>query len=126
MNRIWVAVFALIFIISLCLTERGLSNKITNEITNGLDKSIILVENQKYDEAKIYAKEVQNNWKKQEGILFIFTPHDRFNTFEDHIRSLDSLLETEQYEDYIVNAKKSSETLNHINESENLKIENIL
>lgn len=126
MKRIWVAIFALVFVISLCLTERRASNSITEDITNYLDYSVDLVENNEFEQAEFFANKIQDTWEKNETILFIFTPHDRFNTFENDIRTLNSMLKTKQYDEYIVSATNASKNLNHINESENLKIQNIL
>ncbi len=126
MKRIWVAVFALIFVTALCFTERRSSNNVTEEITNYLDYSVNLIENNDFEQAEFFEDKIQDTWDKKEAILFIFTPHDRFNTFETEIQSLNSMLKTKQYEEYIVNAKNASKNLSHINESENLKVQNIL
>ena len=126
MKRIWVAVFALVFVTTLCLTERKASNNITEEITNYLDSSVDLVENNEFDKAELFSEKIQETWDENEATFFIFTPHDRFNTFENDIRALNPLLKTKQYDEYITIATNASKNLNHINESESFKIQNVL
>ncbi len=125
MKRIWFAIIAFIIMIGLCVSERFITDNITNEITQTINFASDLVKEEKYEEAKVYANKAQDLWKKKQNILFLFTPHDRYNMFEEYINSLDTWLEVENYEQFLVEATKADLNLNHINQSEDLTFANI-
>ncbi len=126
MRRMWFAAVAFLLIIVLCICERFISDAITDEISCSISYAEQFVKEGEIEQAMLYTDKAQQIWNEKQKIMFLFVPHNQYNNFEEYINSLDLFLKTEDYNGFLIEAKRAQENLKHINNSNELNLENIL
>lgn len=125
MNKIWVAAAMLALVIALCITEGTLTTSLPRDLQEDIQTSVQCVERLEYDDARSHIDKAKEDVETTRTMLSTFTPHDRFENIEKNVSLLDSLLEHQEYDTFIIVAEQADELIKRIEISESLRIENI-
>lgn len=126
MKRIWIAVVAIILIVGACIAENILTTTMPEKVDEKIKMSKICVQKGEYEAAESMIAEAKEDMQFTQSVLSTFTPHTRFDYIEHNISLLESLLENEEYDTFLVVSEQSDDLIEYIEQAEKLKIENIL
>ena len=76
MKRIWVAVCAMVLMITLCVIELSFTNSSIDRLTEKLDQAEQKVHDQDYSTAFRLSEEALEVWNSDHKVLSFYTTHD--------------------------------------------------
>lgn len=126
MKRVWVALVMMCTVFALCITELIIANKMTDHLSETLEKAQNCVKEQQIEQALQYSDRVAEDWEHYHKILSMFLIHDRLEQIDQSLAVLDTNLKCEQYDDFLSEASRTTAQLEHIKDTELPTIQNIL
>lgn len=116
-------ILAVILVLSLC--NSAYLTKLTNSITDIVDKAEHAARLEDWDNASIQAQEALDNWKKSEKYYHTVLGHRDIDTVTQNLDSFLCNVEMQNLSGVMLYATHARESLENINDVEKIKIENI-
>ena len=82
MKRIWVAVCAMVLMITLCVIELSFTNSSIDRLTEKLDQAEQKVHDQDYSTAFRLSEEALEVWNSDHKVLSFYTTHDQLEQID--------------------------------------------
>lgn len=125
MRRMWIAVIILVLVTSLCVWEVGTVNFMTNNLINSLDLAQNKIEKED-DTIGQLVDDLDEEWREDKKILSIFIPHQRLEVISQSFSEMRVNAKCNEKSDSLAECEKLKVNLEHLRETELVKIQNIL
>ena len=100
MKRIWVAVCAMVLMITLCVIELSFTNSSIDRLTEKLDQAEQKVHDQDYSTAFRLSEEALEVWNSDHKVLSFYTTHDQLEQIDLSFAVLLLHLQQGNYDDF--------------------------
>lgn len=101
MKRIWVAVCAMVLMITLCVIELSFTNSSIDRLTEKLDQAEQKVHDQDYSTAFRLSEEALEVWNSDHKVLSFYTTHDQLEQIDLSFAVLLLHLQQGNYDDFL-------------------------
>ena len=106
MKRIWVAVCAMVLMITLCVIELSFTNSSIDRLTEKLDQAEQKVHDQDYSTAFRLSEEALEVWNSDHKVLSFYTTHDQLEQIDLSFAVLLLHLQQGNYDDFLAENTK--------------------
>ena len=113
MKRIWVAVCAMVLMITLCVIELSFTNSSIDRLTEKLDQAEQKVHDQDYSTAFRLSEEALEVWNSDHKVLSFYTTHDQLH------------LQQGNYDDFLAEKYKAAAQLENVKDNEMPSLHNL-
>lgn len=125
MKRIWIAVIILVLVTSLCVWEINAVDVITNNLMSSLELAQSKIDEE--DEEIIqFVDELNEKWRDDEKLLSVFIPHQRLEAIAQSFSEMSVNAKCDEKSDFLSESEKLKVNLEHLKETELVKLQNIL
>ena len=111
MKRIWVAVCAMVLMITLCVIELSFTNSSIDRLTEKLDQAEQKVHDQDYSTAFRLSEEALEVWNSDHKVLSFYTTHDQLEQIDLSFAVLLLHLQQGNYDDFLAEKYKAAAQL---------------
>lgn len=126
MKRIWFAIAAFVFIISLCVIENNIVNNTISEIQENLTLAQDFIKNDDIENTSLYTQKVNDVWENNIKKVAMLISHDQLEDINISISLLSTFLEGNEYNDFLEESTRISTHLENLKDTEMPTLSNIL
>lgn len=125
MKRIWVAVCAMVLMITLCVIELSFTSSSIDQLAEKLDQAEQKVYEQDYSTAFQLSEEVLEVWNNEHKALSFYTSHDQLEQIDLSLAVLLLHLQQENYDDFLSEKYKAAAQLENVKDNEMPSLHNL-
>lgn len=125
MKRIWVAVCAMVLMITLCVIELSFTNSSIDRLTEKLDQAEQKVYDQDYSTAFRLSEEALEVWNSDHKVLSFYTTHDQLEQIDLSFAVLLLHLQQGNYDDFLAEKYKAAAQLENVKDNEMPSLHNL-
>ena len=122
MRRAWVAAAFVIVALAVCVFGILYTNKATNEIKHDIE----VLQEKSGEDAQVYLEQVRAKWEKYAHALSCYTRHSEIEDVTQCIEPLDAMLLEGQEGMFRIKCDDAINAIDHLRETEQPYIHNIL
>ena len=124
-KRIWVAVCAMVLMITLCVIELSFTNSSIDRLTEKLDQAEQKVHDQDYSTAFRLSEEALEVWNSDHKVLSFYTTHDQLEQIDLSFAVLLLHLQQGNYDDFLAEKYKAAAQLENVKDNEMPSLHNL-
>lgn len=125
MKRIWVAICAMILMITLCVIELSFTNSSIGRLTETLDQAEQKVYEQDYSTAFQLSEEALEVWNNDHKALSFYTTHEQLEQIDLSFAVLLVHLERGNYDDFLSEKHRAAAQLENVRDNEMPSLHNL-
>lgn len=125
MKRIWVAVCAMVLMITLCVIELSFTNSSIGRLTDTLDQAEQKVYEKDYSTAFRLSEEALEVWNNDHKALSFYTTHEQLEQIDLSFAVLLVHLEQGNYDDFLSEKYKAAAQLENVRDNEMPSLHNL-
>lgn len=125
MKRIWVAVCAMVLMITLCVIELSFTNSSIGRLTDTLDQAEQKIYEKDYSTAFRLSEEALEVWNNDHKALSFYTTHEQLEQIDLSFAVLLVHLERGNYDDFLSEKNKAAAQLENVRDNEMPSLHNL-
>ena len=125
MKRIWVAVCAMVLMITLCVIELSFTNSSIGRLTDALDQAEQKIYEKDYSTAFRLSEEAVEVWNNDHKALSFYTTHEQLEQIDLSFAVLLMHLERGNYDDFLSEKNKAAAQLENVRDNEMPSLHNL-
>lgn len=125
MKRIWVAVCAMVLMITLCVIELSFTNSSIDRLTEKLDQAEQKIYDEDYSTAFQLSEEILEVWSNDHKILSFYTTHDQLEQVDLSFSVLTVYLQQGNYDDFLAEKHRAVAQLENVRDNEIFSLHNL-
>ena len=125
MKRIWVAVCAMVLMITLCVIELSFTNSSIGRLTDTLDQAEQKIYEEDYSTAFRLSEEALEVWNNDHKALSFYTTHEQLEQIDLSFAVLLVHLERGNYDDFLSEKNTAAAQLENVRDNEMPSLHNL-
>lgn len=125
MSRIISAAAALILTAVLTISGMILNTTTANEVSERISSAMESAKKEDIDSAEKTMKQLEAYWENRNGIMLVFTAHDKLDNIDESIKTAGAYLECGDNKMFIAECRRTLTLLDHFRDIEYPSLNNI-